>query len=52
MDISNTVQTLHTDGLGSVRAITDSTGKVIQTFQSDEFGIPAMVQGTNTEPFC
>jgi len=39
VDVSDTVQTLQTDGLGSVRAITDSTGKVIQTFQAD-FGAP------------
>jgi len=30
----------HTDGLGSVRALTDSTGAVVQTYQSDEFGVP------------
>ncbi len=51
MDSSNNIQVLHTDGLGSVRAITNSGGSVIQTFQTDEFGVPALTQGTNTEPF-
>jgi YD repeat-containing protein len=36
----------HTDGLGSVRAITDGTGSVVQTYQTDEFGIPTLSQGT------
>jgi RHS repeat-associated protein len=49
--ITATVNVLHTDGLGSVRAITDSNGNVVQTFQSDEFGIPLLTQGTNPEPF-
>ena len=51
VDITGTLQVMHTDGLGSVRAITDSSGNLIQTFQTDEFGNPALVQGTNTEPF-
>lgn len=42
---------MQTDGLGSVRAITDSGGNLLQTFQTDEFGNQAMTQGTNTEPF-
>jgi RHS repeat-associated protein len=51
MDGSSNIQVLHTDGLGSVRAITNSSGSVIQTFQTDEFGVPTLTQGTNTEPF-
>ncbi len=42
---------LHTDGLGSVRAITDSAGTVVQTFATDEFGNPSLTQGTSPEPF-
>jgi YD repeat-containing protein len=34
------VQVYHADGLGSVRAITDSAGSVVQTYRTDEFGIP------------
>jgi RHS repeat-associated protein len=41
----------HTDGLGSVRAITDGTGSVVQTYQTDEFGIPTLSQGTSGQPF-
>ena len=43
----------HTDGLGSVRAITDATGSVVQTYQTDEFGVPlaAGTRGTKTQPF-
>jgi RHS repeat-associated protein len=45
------VQVYHTDGLGSVRAITDSTGSVVQAYQTDEFGIPTQTQGTSAQPF-
>jgi len=41
----------HTDGLGSVRAITASNGDVVETYQTDEFGIPTLSQGTSTQPF-
>src|SRR5213078_2065165 len=37
---NGTITVYHTDGLGSVRALTDSTGAVVQTYQTDEFGIP------------
>src|SRR5581483_10166553 len=42
----------HTDGLGSVRAITDSSSSVIQTYGTDEFGIVNATQttGTVTQP--
>ena len=45
------MQIYRTDGLGSVRIITDSTGSVVQTYQTDEFGIPLLAQGTSTQPF-
>jgi RHS repeat-associated protein len=50
VDITGTLQVFHTDGLGSVRAITDSSGNVVETFQSDEFGVPLMTQGSSPEP--
>jgi RHS repeat-associated protein len=34
-----------------VRAITDSTGAIVKTFQTDEFGITLLTQGTSPEPF-
>jgi len=39
--------TQHTDGLGSVRAETDSSGNVVQKYGSDEFGI---VDGLDRAP--
>jgi RHS repeat-associated protein len=45
------VQVYHTDGLGSVRAITDSAANVVQTYQTDEFGFPLMTRGTSAQPF-
>ncbi len=41
----------HTDGLGSVRAITDAAGNVIETYQTDEFGVSTATQGSITQPF-
>jgi len=41
----------HADGLGSVRAITDATNAVVQTYESDEFGVPISNPGTSTQPF-
>ena len=51
VDGCGNVQVYHTDGLGSVRAITDGSGNVIATLQTDEFGIPTQTQGTSTQPF-
>ena len=51
MDGGGNVQVYHTDGLGSVRAITDANGNVIATYQTEEFGIPTQTQGTSTQPF-
>src|SRR5437016_6180315 len=44
-------QVYHTDGIGSVRALTDASGNVTQTYQTDEFGAPALTQGTSTQAF-
>jgi RHS repeat-associated protein len=41
----------HVDGLGSVRALTDSTKAVIQTYESDESGVPITASGGSTQPF-
>ncbi|HVB97302.1 MAG TPA: hypothetical protein VNG11_06185, partial [Chloroflexota bacterium] len=50
-DANGNLQVYHTDGLGSVRAISDNNGNVIQTYQTDPFGVPTQVQGTSTQPF-
>ncbi|MBV9322914.1 MAG: hypothetical protein JO352_03880 [Chloroflexi bacterium] len=49
---SSAVAVYHTDGLSSVRALSDSTGNVTQTYQTDEFGIPVAsgTQGSATQP--
>lgn len=48
---SGAVHVYHADGLGSVRALTDNSGNVVQTYQTDEFGVPTESQGTMTQPF-
>ena len=50
-DGSGNLQVYHTVGLGSVRAISDNSGNVIQTYQTDAFGTPTRVQGTSAQPF-
>ncbi len=41
----------HQDGLGSVRALTDSSGSVVQTYLYDECGVVTSSQGSVTQPF-
>jgi RHS repeat-associated protein len=41
----------HVDGLGSVRALTDASGTLMQTYQTDAYGVPTQTQGTSTQPF-
>lgn len=50
VDGSGNVQVYHTDGLGSIRAITNGSGTLIQTYQTDEFGIPTSSQGASSQP--
>ena len=51
-DMAGNVQTVsHADGLGSVRALTDGSGNLIQTYKTDPFGVPTATQGTSTQPF-
>ncbi|MFN8521629.1 MAG: RHS repeat-associated core domain-containing protein [Chloroflexota bacterium] len=45
------VDVYHPDGLGSVRAQTDSSGAIVQTYQTDEFGNPTLSDGTRSQPF-
>ncbi len=46
-----TVDYYHADGLGSVRALTDGAGAVVQTYETDEFGVPTEVAGSRTQAF-
>lgn len=41
----------HVDGLGSVRALTDGSKVVVQTYESDEFGVPIAASGGSSQPF-
>jgi len=43
----------HTDGLGSVRALTSEDGTVFQTYRTDEFGVPILSDslGASLQPF-
>jgi RHS repeat-associated protein len=50
VDSSGNVQVYHADGRGSVRAITDANGNVIETYQTDEFGILTQSQGSSEQP--
>src|SRR5581483_796945 len=53
VDGSGNVQVYQTDGLGSVRAITnlDTNIGVIETYQTDAFGNPTQTQGGISQPF-
>ena len=51
VDGSGNVEVYHTDGLGSVWAITNGSGTLIQAYQTDEFGIPTQSNGTSIQPF-
>ena len=41
----------HTDGLGSVRAITDANGNLVEAYLTDAFGVSLGTEGTVTQPF-
>ncbi|MBI2940492.1 MAG: RHS repeat-associated core domain-containing protein, partial [Chloroflexi bacterium] len=51
VDTAGNVEVYHTDGLGSVRAITNALGEVVQTCQTDEFGIATLTEGYVSQPF-
>ncbi|MBI4494023.1 MAG: RHS repeat-associated core domain-containing protein [Chloroflexi bacterium] len=51
VDSLGSVEVQHADGLGSVRALTDGNAQVVQTYQSDEFGVQTQSQGTRNQPF-
>jgi len=51
VDNSNNVTVDHTDGLGSVRALTDGNGTVTQTYRTDAFGQVTGSQGSSIQPF-
>lgn len=50
VDTSDDALMYHTDGLGSVRAITGPDGAVVQSHRTDEFGIPITSAGSVDQP--
>jgi RHS repeat-associated protein len=51
VDGAGVVIAAHVDALQSVRALTDATGTITQTYQRDPFGIVGAVDGSSTQPF-
>ena len=52
VDTSGNPLVYHTDGLGSVRALTDASGNVVQTYQYDEYGNVVSRSGGVSQPFA
>ncbi len=51
VDSSSNVTVYHTDGLGSVRALTDGLGNIVQSYRYDEYGVATSSQGSIDQPF-
>jgi RHS repeat-associated protein len=45
------VAVYHKDGLDSIRAISDMTGQILATYETDEFGVSTETEGTTSQPF-
>ncbi|MBI4492984.1 MAG: RHS repeat-associated core domain-containing protein, partial [Chloroflexi bacterium] len=51
VDGAGNVEVFHTDGLGSVRAVTNAAASVTQTYLTDAFGAMRLTQGSSGQPF-
>ena len=51
VDTSGNPIVYHTDGLGSVRTLTDGGGNVVQTYRYDEYGNAVSSSGGVSQPF-
>src|SRR5204863_6738175 len=51
VDNSGAISVSHADGLGSVRALTDGSGTLTQTYLTDPFGAALSTGGSSTQPF-
>ncbi|MBI2941501.1 MAG: hypothetical protein HYY04_13795, partial [Chloroflexi bacterium] len=51
VDTSGNVEVYHTDGLGSVRAMTNAAAQVGRAYDTDEFGVPTRTEGSGEQPF-
>ncbi len=52
VDTSGNPLVYHMDGLGSVGALTGSSGNVVQTYQYDEYGNVVSSSGGVSQPFA
>jgi YD repeat-containing protein len=51
VDGSGAISVSHADGLGSVRALTDGSGTLTQTYLTDPFGAVLSTGGSSAQPF-
>jgi RHS repeat-associated protein len=51
VDGAGAISVGHTDGLGSVRALTDGAGALTQTYLTDPFGAVLATGGSSAQPF-
>jgi len=51
VDTSGAISVGHADGLGSVRALTDGAGNLVQTYLTEPFGAVLSTGGSSTQPF-
>ena len=51
VDTSGAISVGHADGLGSVRALTDGSGTLTQTYLTDPFGAVLATTGSSSQPF-
>src|SRR5690242_18701943 len=51
VDANGGVQVYHTHELGLARTITDASQTILETYPTDEIGIPAVTQCTGSQPF-
>jgi RHS repeat-associated protein len=50
-DGGGALSTYHSDGLGTMRVVSNALGNLIQSYETDEFGVPTAAQGSITQPF-
>ena len=51
VDGNGQLEIYHTDGLGSVRAVSYANGNVVQNYLTDAFGVVVKTQGSHNQPF-
>jgi RHS repeat-associated protein len=51
VDGNGQLEIYHTDGLGSVRAVSYANGNVVQNYLTDAFGVVVKTEGSHNQPF-